>query len=272
MPRAIVDYLSDKHAQIRSLTITTDITCRADRGIDPTIYHLRGFNQLRTISWTVSTVKEADAFGSNLRSSAAHLRDIKFDYGSPDSSYYRTNNDFAEHVLRISPGERSRLFPALRRLTLFGVSLEYAIEDIISAFGIPQLQFLKLQDCYETNKLLEVLANSCQPVQLKSLELNFTGHFIEQYDPKPLMTFLQFFEGLEDLFILYPKEWRTVVGYHHAVSHHSSTLKRLVHQPSGLYGRSTDDDTVNGIIEILPKLEKLQYLGICCDADDLVSQ
>lgn len=119
--------------------------------------------------------------------------------------------------------------------------------------------------------MLEMLANSRQPVQLNSLELNFTGHFVDQYDPKPLMTFLQSFEGLEDLFILYPREWRTTVEYRHAVSHHSPTLRRLVHQPSGLYGVPTDDDTVNGLIEILSGLEKIQYLGICCDADDLVS-
>ena len=221
------------------------------------------------ISWTVSTVGEVEAFGSMLRSSAAYLRDIKFDYGSPQSTYYLTKNPFAEQVLRTLPRQRSRLFPALRRLTLFGVSFEYAIEDIISSFGIPHLQYLKLQDCFGTNEMLMILANSYQPVQLKSLELNFTGQFLEQNDPVPLTTFLQSFEGLHDLFILYPREWRTAVEYRHAVSHHSSTLRRLVHQGNA---RSTDDATVTGLIEILPELEKLQYLGICCDVDDLVSQ
>lgn len=91
MPRAIVGYLSDKQAQITSLTITTDTTC-GDIDMDATICHLRGFNQLRSISWTAISAEEADAFGLILRSSAAHLREIKFDQGSPESSYYSTKN------------------------------------------------------------------------------------------------------------------------------------------------------------------------------------
>lgn len=271
VPRAIVDYLSDRQCQLRSLTIITDITCLAGRHIESTISYLRAFTQLRMISWTVSTAVEVEVFGSMLRSSAAHLRDIKFDYGSPQSIYNLTKNPFAVQVLRKPPGQRSRLFPALQRLTLFGVSFEYAIEDIISSFYIPQLQYLKLQDCFGTNEMLMILVNSYHSVQLKSLELNFTGHFIEQNDPIPLTTFLRSFTGLHDLFILYPRKWRTAVEYRHAVSHHSSTLRRLVHQPSNAY-RLTDDAMVTGLIEILPGLEKLQYLGICCDLDDLVSQ
>lgn len=72
-------------------------------------------------------------------------------------------------------GERSRLFPALQRLTLFGVRFKFGIEDILSAFGIRQLQFLKLQDCYGTYEMLEMLANSHQAAQLTSLDTKVVG-------------------------------------------------------------------------------------------------
>lgn len=117
-----------------------------------------------------------------------------------------------------------------------------------------------------TNEILLKLVT--QPVQLTLVEISFPGYFIEQRDPTPLAKLLQSFEGLRDLFILYPYEWRTAVEYLHAVSHHRSSLRRLVYQQSRSDG-PTGDETVTGLIEILTELEKVQCLGIGCKTDDL---
>jgi hypothetical protein len=180
-------------------------------------------------------------------------------------------NQFVKHVLNPVSGIRSKLFPALQKLTLFGVPLECGIEDIVSAFTMSQLQFLKLQDCLDTNQMLRFLASFPHSLRLTSFELNFTGHFIEQYDITPLKEFLLSFQGLEDLFILYPREWDPQTEYWSAVSHHKSTLRRVVNQQEGLTGRPAAVNPPDRSIEILRELEKTQYSATTCLPIRLVS-
>jgi hypothetical protein len=174
-------------------------------------------------------------------------------------------------VLRIEPGVRSELFPALQRLTLFGISLDYGVEDIIFAFRMPQLQFLKLQDCSGTNKLLNSLAISPQAARITSFELNCTGRFVDQHDIAPLMKFLLSFQGLEYLFVLYPQQWTPGLEYWNSVSHHRNTLRRVVHQQADIYGRSENDNAIDGLIGVLNELEMVRYIGTCSQPGTLVS-
>lgn len=226
-------------------------------------------------------------FGLMISSSAASLREITFDNGSsPQLFSEETPSPFAEWIQNGYAGfpENSpRLFLVLQRLTLRGVTLTKGVADVVRVFGIPYLQSLKLEDREGTNELLEMLANPSQPMQLKSFELKVTGSDADRSDPRPLMTFLRSFRGLEDLFIMYTEEWSGASEYRHAINHHSSTLRRLVHQPSSIdedwfkaYDSDAEDGTLedkmsNGLIESLPKLKRLQYLGICNQADHIVS-
>lgn len=189
MPRGVIEYLSNKQTAITSLSITTDMTCMRE---DPSIQNLMGFSQLRQISWTVNTTPEnLEVLRKILRCSATYLRDITIGFGTRDSEYclFPSRNRSVKDVLHAPSEIRSRLFPALKRLTLSDVPLEHRLEDIISAFGIGQVQFLKLQDCLGTNKMLRVLARSPQPLLITSFELKFTGAFDEQYDISPLIEF-----------------------------------------------------------------------------------
>jgi hypothetical protein len=272
IPRAVVDYLSNKQAQLASLSITTDITCTK---MGSNIHCLSRFSQLQHFSLEAYNAAyhaaEINSLGPLIWLNAVHVQNIKIECGCP---HYRSPdgvNPFVKYVLRKEPGSRYKLFPALRKLTLFSVYLDNGVEDIVSAFSIPQLRSLKLQDCFGTNHMLDFLATHSEEVHLTSFELNFSGYVLDQYEMSPLVKFLQSFQGLEDLFMLYPRQWTLGAEYWSSVSHHRSTLRRLVHQQADFYHGSENNDSIIGQTEILTELEKIQYLGTGCPPDDLVS-
>ena len=203
MPRAIFNYIPKKQRKISSLSLITDITCFSNGNWIKSFGHSH-FTQLRHISWRANSPPESQAPGEILRASAHILEDAEIDYISP-SHQLGPENWFARD-LKLKPGEHSVLFLSLRKLSLSGITFTHGIEEIVSAFNFFNLRSLKLRDCLGTNPLLELLASPSQPMRLTSFELNFTGHWIEQYELMPLARFLQSFAGLEDLFTLCSRE------------------------------------------------------------------
>jgi hypothetical protein len=253
------------------LTITTDITCGTP---DSNFHSLTGFDQLRYISWTTDGIAALKTLGDILRQSASRLEEIKISCGSPfshEATIRNGTNEFIQLVLKVEPGSHSELFPILQKLTLFGVPLRDGAEDVIFAFRLTQLKFLKLQDCLGTNEMLSLLATSTQRMHLTCFELGFTGYFIEQHDIAPPTQFLQSFQGLEDLFILYPKEWNPECAYWNAISQHHATVRRVVHQKAGIYGGLGEIDNTNSLIETLEQAEGIQCLGVSFWTDITVS-
>ncbi|KAI9704018.1 MAG: hypothetical protein M1820_005639 [Bogoriella megaspora] len=271
MPPSITDYLSSKQSRISALTITSDISCFHLNRINFEIDCLDGLTQLRQISWLANSFAELYTLGRLLLQNTVHLQEIKIDCGLPydDEDFSEINtNLFATNVLDIEAGTRPELFRALRKLTLFGVSLKNGVEDIIPAFRIPNLQFLKLQDCVGTNEMLDCLADSSGSMCLTSFELDFTGYFEDQFDMTPLMRFLRSFQGLEDLFVLFPPAWTLGREYWSSISNNHSSLRRIVHHESGVYCRG-DGNESDGLFEILSGLETIRCLGVCSQPSSL---
>ena len=119
--------------------------------------------------------------------------------------------------------------------------------------------------------MLDWLATSSRAVQLTAFELNFTGHFVDQYDIAPLTKFLESFRGLEDLFVLYPREWSPGPEYLIAVSHHHSKLRRIVHSQADNYDISENKEPFDGLIKVLGAFERVEHLGTDCQPGELVS-
>jgi hypothetical protein len=179
-------------------------------------------------------------------------------------------NQLAHRYLKLKPGEQFTLLRSLRKLTLSGVCFKYGLEEIASAFNFFQLRSLKLRNCLDTNPLLDMLASSSQFMRLTSLELNFTGHWDEQDDLKPLARFLKSFESLEDLYISVPTFGNLIDEYWESVLHHRPTLKRVVHQQVGV---SIDPGYVqlrDRPIGALLTQCNLNCLGVGCRLDNLV--
>jgi hypothetical protein len=148
----------------------------------------------------------------------------------------------------------------------------HGMNDILSAFNFSQLRSLKLRDCLGTNPLLDALASSSQALRLTSFELNFTGYCIEQEDLMPLARFLLSFEGLEDLYLLLPERGDLTEEYWHSITHHMSTLERVVHQQAKVYLNPEYVQSGDGHVGALLAQANLKCLGICCLPDELVSK
>jgi hypothetical protein len=203
------------------------------------------------------------------------LEEVEIDWVSPkipEIFQMTPKNQFAHKFLRLKPDEQTVLFPSLRKLSLSGISLIFGTNNIISAFNFSQLRSLKLRDCLDTNRLLDMLANSSQPIRLTYFELNFTGHRVEQYDLIPLARFFQSFEELEDMYILCLNLGNLTEEYWHSILHHKSTLKRAVHQQVGMFLNPEYVQRSDRSIGALLKQGNPKGLGICCAPNDLVNK
>jgi hypothetical protein len=273
VPEAVLNFLSQRQPNIRSLSFTTDTTCMLadDRA---NIYDSFRFTQLQNISWRAPTDRQLQVLGEILRGSAHILEEAEIDYIGPLDldQLLGEENYFAHRYLRLKPGEQCVLFSSLRKLSLRGISLVHGINEISYAFNFSQLRSLKLRDCLDTNQLLDALASSSQALQLTSFELRFAGRYLEHEDLMPLERFLQSFAGLENLYILFPKHGDLTEEYWHAISRHMLTLERVVHQQEGVCLDPEHIQSGDRHIGALLMRASLKCLGICCLPNDLVSK
>jgi hypothetical protein len=270
VPAAVLNYIPKKQGKIWSLSITTDVTCLDVRH---NVYDPFRFTQLRHIAWKGDSLTEAKARGEILWRNAQLLEEVEVDLIDPDETEVTLAtpiNQLAHRYLKLKPGEQSTLFHSLRKLTLSNVCFKYGLEEIAAAFNFFQLRSLKLQNCLDTNPLLDMLASSSQSMRLTSLELNYTGHWDEQDDLKPLARFLKSFKGLEDLYISVPT-FGNLTGQHWgSVLHHGPTLKRVVHQQVGVPIDLGDIQLGDKPIGALLTQCNLNCLGVGCRLHNLV--
>ena len=117
----------------------------------------------------------------------------------------------------------------LRSLSLSVVSFVYAAKEMQYTLNVTGLRSLKLSNCPHSLGLLDAVVSTAQLLRLKSFELvidvdwdddqGVDGHIA------PIFSFLTAFTGLEDVALLLTDsvDWARLS---HAVSHHSSTLRR----------------------------------------------
>jgi hypothetical protein len=132
VPGAVLSYVPKHQSKIRSLEITTDVTCLDVRS---NVYDAFRFARLQHISWRGDSLLEAAARGELLRTSAQFLEEVEIDVIDPDEtelSLRNPTNLFAYKYLKLKQVGQSILFPSLRKLTLSGVCFKYGIEEISS--------------------------------------------------------------------------------------------------------------------------------------------
>ena len=199
-----------------------------------------------------------------------------------------TNNFLAWKVLQVQPRTSFVVFPILTELCLSNISFEGVAAELVFAFNVNTLKTLKLQNCRSCTDFLLALADSPKGMRLKVFHLSMDDRQQEE-GKRPIETFLEAFEGLEELGLLIKPPMATS-NYWNSVLNHKSTLKyfvyheRLEHQmeyyPShnGFVDmcpltKTLEDEREalgNAFEEILAKSD-LECLAICGDLSSLVS-
>ena len=193
-----------------------------------------------------------------------------------------TNNFLARKVLQLQPRTNLVVFPTLTELSLSNISFESAVTELVSAFNVDMLRSLKLQSCRSCAKFLLALADSPKVMRLKVFHLSMDDRKQEQ---RPIETFLEAFQGLEELGLLikHPLANRK---YWNSVLNHKSTLKHFVYHErlESRYPRRHFVDmcpltkrligergTLGNVFEELLAKSDLECLAICGELKSLVS-
>ncbi|KAH8799472.1 hypothetical protein F5884DRAFT_905481 [Xylogone sp. PMI_703] len=100
-----------------------------------------------------------------------------------------------------------------------------------------RLRTLKLRHCMGTDTLLKELANSLEPLHLTCFELAEFAGDVRDGAMDIMVRFLNSFQRLEKMFLLWNEARDFTEEYWDSISHHNSTLKQLVH-----HQRDTETD------------------------------
>jgi len=146
-------YLARKQSQIETLQLITDGACDYDFLECP--IDLSSFKLLKSFSWSgIRSPDKMKALAKVLNSNAAHLVKLELDLihwelaaSVLSIKYYDKSNFFTRNIFEPSPSGTRSMFPALRALSLSGVSFLSAEKDIAAVFDFSLLHSLKLRLC-----------------------------------------------------------------------------------------------------------------------------
>ncbi|RFU79798.1 aaa family atpase [Trichoderma arundinaceum] len=223
---------------IRSLSLTTDSTCRffydREYNID-----LSPFRQLRCLRWRAPQADNLAAVSDAIRNNSSHLQKLELDFvkwsnlhqnlgyfsDEEDEEGITAQNYFARAVLRLDKHSPCPLLPEIRVLSLTQVPL---VASMANAINFSTLASLTLRMCFGWDDFLERAVQLNVSPKLKSLEIQDSESVSSEFWDKILEDFLATFEGLEELFIYQPGPTSTLHLWE-CISNHHASLKRLVH-------------------------------------------
>lgn len=192
-------------------------------------------------------------------------------------------NFLAWKALQLQPNIHRVIFSALTELSLSNISFEGAAAELACAFNGSMLRSLRLQNCRGCPSFLHAIIDLAGVIRLKVFHLS-----IDDRDPEAgklaVRTFLEAFEGLEELGLLI-KPGVATLSYWTTITNHKSTLKRLIYHESMDCGRENkflDKHPVperTGSIGGIPQLGfggflvelSLECLAVCDDLGSMVS-
>jgi hypothetical protein len=243
-------YLAKHQQAIESLSLITGYDCLwTDQGLCPV--DGLAFKQLRHLSWAaLRSVEDCGALSVMIRQNAHHLKGLEVDFmhWSEEAIFLPvdhpdTENYFTRYILGVSVDNPAVILPVLESLRLSSISIDEATEEIQSALHLSNLRTLKLCDCSGTEKLLKGIISSGPNLKLASLEVQITED-VSNFDiGDTLMEFLSAFNGLEEIYLMYPGPTETE-DILCSLIHHKSTLRRLV-----LHQRATVIDEESSMFE-----------------------
>ncbi|PGH28185.1 hypothetical protein AJ80_00075 [Polytolypa hystricis UAMH7299] len=287
-------YLARKQSKLESIRLITDGTCFTNE-----IIILETFQHLKRLSWIDIRLEcHFDSLRNTLQQISPQLEELELDlvkWSAVEESAPFVDEALVNYFLMgITPEVQTRIFPALRKLSLSSVSLRPMEKEFLSALNRPQLCSLKLRLCDDWEAFLEHAIDSKQQVNLKSLEIHSAPDYDLDYDlafeleeDHILPIFLNSFDGLEELFIhgtaplAVPDLWR-------AALHHKSTLRKFVHHRRAInnddnsrhYDEAVDCPDLSFVLKICADLSEepggntlagldLECLGTCCHPEYL---
>ena len=239
-------YLAKKQTVIESLSLITGgkhYYKREDYALPNVV--LSNSPQLRTCSWKgLYSTEELESLRGLFASNYQILEDLELDFidwervcmdGRAATGGRWPFPSFTRLILPHCSDRDVKVFASLRRLALREFAFEEKAQGIIQAFNISHLRSLKLHNCTGILTFLSTIVKAELVLKLKSLEI-ITQDDAHEYDGllhSPLISFLEHFDGLENLYLmlrvekLRPEHWPAC--YWNAILHHSSTLKKLVY-------------------------------------------
>ena len=241
---------------IQSVSLSTGDICGVYKKGQFTV-ELVPFKELRSLDWK-GMVRYTDfesfkaciqAHGHQLQSLTLDICDWNAAMAYWDSGYKHWHhqypgfptNFFLERVLNLHPGDRKVLFGSLENLQLSDISFHHSEIEMAYAFNIESLKCLKLENCHGSHFWLRTILNHRDPMNLKSLELQFDHSAIYQEEEdgpirgaefpeytESIWDFVHYVSGLESLYLLLPAvfkfDWATLAEKLSGNCH----LKRLV--------------------------------------------
>lgn len=232
MPRELLSpagYLPEMQTKIRSLSLIASTECSETYNqediAEPIL--LTPFNQLRKFSWVgLRSPKEFQTLRKLLHANHDNLEDLVLE----NSSSPRANDPRSEHkqflgrVLPQVPDGSKQCFPPLRSLSLSEISCISNTGMSAPAIEFSQSRSLNLHNCEDTSIILHGVVTSGKHIALKHLDLKFQDRIYHGWDTSSLVSFLEWFQGLEHLYLMTDPRLPTET-YRNSISGHQSTLK-----------------------------------------------
>lgn len=238
MPRELLGprgYLPWKQASIRSLSLITSVECSNPKKDNAEPILLTRFDRIRKFSWKrLQSPREYQTLRGFLCTNSKILDDFTVESGRPEPKYgpATRGRDSIKFVLPCTPDNSSQCFPPLRSLSVSGFSFNATDEMKTPMIDFSRLRSLALQNCTDTPLLFRNVLESGQHIALKHLDLKFEDRIYQGWNTSILLSFLQAFEGLEDLYLMIDPVLPTEVYWDSTTRHHW-TLKRFLYHERG---------------------------------------
>ena len=301
-------YFTSKQLNIESLCLITEGRCIWDK--DPeTPLALQYFKKLQHLSWKgLRANKYAEDLRRVLECNADQLESLELDvvdwYKANDTWMFKEGvkfiwdnevngivvnpmsaaNFLAYYILQLQPKGHRLNFPALTALSLSNISFDGAPTESAYGFNSNLLKSLKLHNCRGCKSFLRALVDSANGIRLRLFHLSIDDREPEE-DRMTVTTFLEAFEGLEELGLLI-KPGMATLFYWLSLTRHKSTLRHFI------YHERLERDRDNVFLDHYPVSEEdhrrriaheagygqylvklsLDCLAVCDDLASLVSE
>lgn len=184
--------------------------------------------QLRHLSWKgIDFGSKARILRQLLEANHQHLQSLDLETFPEDHPRLHLYDITGDPIVT----EDATRFPALRHLTLSGISLSGAYKRMNLSFSLEELHSLRIRGCFDGLNLLFAMARARKAIKLRCLEVVYTEQSGDEVFNRvhPINKFLRSFKGLKELYISL-RDWTLPFrDLHQSILHHKETLKRLVH-------------------------------------------
>lgn len=269
--------ITSSQTSIERLSLVTDGTCPQAGS------RLEGLDKLKNLkhlAWQgVSDTREVTALCQCIVENLVRLKTLQLSFGS--GSMYARDLRHGLNGFELAISECAIKLFALQSLSLSNFAFTRKYEMTAQAFNVAGLRYLTLRGCAYQLAFLQSLAQSRQPLNLKSFELCFDG--IQEPDianPHAVVEFLTSFSGLEYLHLLVSNTFISTHWFRDLILHHRRSLKSLIYHERDLISIDTERlfeetrDVATSWAADIPRILQqcdLKFLGLCLNLSSAVS-